>query len=129
MKGLIYYDDKTDASEDYIKVTTESIDLPKQVKKLPTVLSITEVDKLLDTLNTSSPLETRNKAMIELAYASGLRVSELVGLKLSDKFKIWSICEILSFKSLLYSSFTFINSHLPFGGYISDVILIISSML
>jgi integrase/recombinase XerD len=63
---------------------TESIDLPKQVKKLPTVLSITEVDKLLDTLNTSSPLETRNKAMIELTYASGLRVSELVELKLSD---------------------------------------------
>lgn len=61
-----------------------TVDLPKQVKKLPTVLSIKEVDMLLDTLNTETPLETRNKAMIELAYASGLRVSELVGLKLSD---------------------------------------------
>ena len=63
---------------------SESIDLPKQVKKLPTVLTIEEVDRLLDTLNNDTPLETRNKAMIELAYASGLRVSELVDLKLSD---------------------------------------------
>ena len=39
---------------------------------------------LLNTLNTSSPIEIRNKAMIELAYASGLRVSELVNLKLGD---------------------------------------------
>ena len=61
-----------------------TVDLPKQVKKLPTVLSIKEVDMLLETLNTETPLEIRNKAMIELAYASGLRVSELVGLKLSD---------------------------------------------
>lgn len=63
---------------------TTSIDLPKQVKKLPTVLSIEEVDLLLNTLNTDTPLETRNKAMIELTYASGLRVSELVDLKISD---------------------------------------------
>lgn len=63
---------------------TSSIDLPKQVKKLPTVLSIEEVDRLLDTLNTTTPIETRNKAMIELTYASGLRVSELVDLKLED---------------------------------------------
>lgn len=61
-----------------------TIDLPKQTKKLPTVLSIEEVDSLLNTLNTSTPLESRNKAMIELTYASGLRVSELVSLKLSD---------------------------------------------
>ena len=71
--------------EKYVTVNiTTSIDLPKQVKKLPTVLSVEEVDLLLNTLNTETPLETRNKAMIELAYASGLRVSELVDLKLSD---------------------------------------------
>lgn len=61
-----------------------SIDLPKQVKKLPTVLSVEEVDLLLNTLNNDTPLESRNKAMIELAYASGLRVTELVSLKLAD---------------------------------------------
>lgn len=71
--------------EKYVSVNiTTSIDLPKQVKKLPTVLSIEEVDMLLNTLNTDTPLETRNKAMIELTYASGLRVSELIDLKLSD---------------------------------------------
>ncbi len=71
--------------EKYVSVNiTTSIDLPKQVKKLPTVLSIEEVDLLLNTLNTETPLETRNKAMIELTYASGLRVSELIDLKLSD---------------------------------------------
>ena len=71
--------------EKYVNVNiTTSIDLPKQVKKLPTVLSVEEVDLLLNTLNTDTPLEIRNKAMIELAYASGLRVSELVNLKLSD---------------------------------------------
>ena len=71
--------------EKYVKTNiTDSIDLPKQIKKLPTILSIAEVDRLLDTLNTETPLETRNKAMIELAYASGLRVSELVELKLAD---------------------------------------------
>lgn len=71
--------------EKYVSSNIASaIDLPKQTKKLPTVLSIEEVDLLLNTLNTSTPLESRNKAMIELTYASGLRVSELVSLKLSD---------------------------------------------
>ena len=71
--------------EKYVTINVaNTVDLPKQVKKLPTVLSIKEVDMLLDTLNTETPLEIRNKAMIELAYASGLRVSELVDLKLSD---------------------------------------------
>ncbi len=62
----------------------KAIDLPKQIKKVPTVLSIEEVDMLLNSLNSATPLEIRNKAMIELAYASGLRVSELVNLKLGD---------------------------------------------
>ena len=63
---------------------TSAIDLPKQVKKLPTVLSVEEVDMLLNSLTNNTPIESRNKAMIELAYASGLRVSELVGLTLPD---------------------------------------------
>lgn len=71
--------------EKYVSTNiSTSIDLPKQVKKLPTILSIDEVDKLLATLKNDTPIESRNKAMIELAYASGLRVSELVNLHLSD---------------------------------------------
>lgn len=57
---------------------------PKKEKKLPTVLSVEEVEMLLSVFNDSEPLEIRNKAMIELTYSSGLRVSELVNLKLSD---------------------------------------------
>lgn len=57
---------------------------PKLDKKLPTVLSVEEVIKLLDSLDDSTPIHHRNKAMIEMVYGTGLRVSELVGLKLQD---------------------------------------------
>lgn len=57
---------------------------PKLDKKLPTVLSVEEVMKLLDTLDDSTPYNLRNQAMIELVYATGLRVSELVNLKLQN---------------------------------------------
>jgi len=57
---------------------------PKQEKKLPTVLSIEEVDLILNSFDLDNPLDFRNKAMVELTYASGLRVSELVNLKLGD---------------------------------------------
>lgn len=58
---------------------------PKQEKKLPVVLSIEEIDMLLGAFdNISSPLELRNKTMIELTYSCGLRVSELVNMRLGD---------------------------------------------
>ena len=59
------------------------IDIPHFYKKLPNVLSIEEVDKLLD-IKLENEFDYRNKAMIELMYGTGLRVSELVGLKLND---------------------------------------------
>lgn len=72
-------------SENYTKVNiTKNIDSPKQAKKLPQILSIEEVDMLLNSLSIDTPIEARNKAMIELTYASGLRVSELVNLKITD---------------------------------------------
>ena len=57
---------------------------PKKEKKLPTVLSIEEVEMLLSVLSEDNAIEIRNKTMIELTYSSGLRVSELINLKLSD---------------------------------------------
>lgn len=54
--------------------------------KLPTVLSVSEVASLLSVIDVSTANGTRNKAMIELLYSCGLRVSELIGLKLSDLF-------------------------------------------
>ncbi|MDD4001102.1 MAG: tyrosine recombinase, partial [Bacilli bacterium] len=71
--------------EKYIsRNVTKLISAPKQEKKLPIVLSIEEVDLLLNSLSTNTPLEIRNKAMIETMYSSGLRVSELIGLKLEN---------------------------------------------
>lgn len=61
----------------------DSIDTPKLTKSLPKVLSIEEVLLLLD-IKTENDFDYRNKAMLELIYATGLRVSELINLKLSD---------------------------------------------
>ena len=60
------------------------IDLPKTSLRLPDVLSIDEVDSLLGTPDTGKPIGARDAAMLELLYAAGLRVSELVNLKLQD---------------------------------------------
>ncbi|MBC8433752.1 MAG: site-specific tyrosine recombinase XerD [Desulfobacterales bacterium] len=60
------------------------IDLPKSGLKLPDVLSVSEIKLLLGTPDTQTPLGLRNAAMIELLYAAGLRVSELVNLKFLD---------------------------------------------
>lgn len=57
---------------------------PKLWQKLPRVLSETEVEALLAAPDAAKPLGLRDRAMIELLYASGLRVSELVGLTLSQ---------------------------------------------
>lgn len=59
------------------------IETPKQGRLLPDVLSLEEVDKLLE-IKVDSPLGIRNKAMLELLYATGLRVSELIELELAD---------------------------------------------
>jgi integrase/recombinase XerD len=60
------------------------IDLPKSGLKLPDVLTISEITLLLKIPDTKTALGLRNAAMIELLYAAGLRVSELVNLKLLD---------------------------------------------
>lgn len=59
------------------------IETPKKERKLPSVLSSKDVEKLL-VINGRTPLEIRNKAMLEMLYATGLRVSELISLKVSD---------------------------------------------
>ncbi|WP_435549695.1 site-specific tyrosine recombinase [Desulfobacterium sp. N47] len=63
---------------------TRVIDLPKSGFYLPNVLTQDEVKSLLSVPDVSKPAGLRDSAMIELLYAAGLRVSELVGLKLFD---------------------------------------------
>lgn len=60
------------------------IETPKAERKLPKVLSMGEVEALLDTPAANEPFGIRDKAMLELLYATGIRVSELVNLDLSD---------------------------------------------
>ena len=60
------------------------VDLPKLSFKLPDVLAVDEVSQLLNTPDTSKPVGERDAAMLELLYAAGLRVSELVNLKLQN---------------------------------------------
>lgn len=62
----------------------ELLHAPKVEKKAPVILTVDEVTRLLDQPSCKNPKEIRDKAMLELLYATGIRVSELIGLKLSD---------------------------------------------
>ncbi len=73
--------------QNYIKENPmEKVSSPKLKKGLPLVLSVTEVDSILSRPDTSNMLGLRDKALLELLYACGVRVSELLGLKVSDLF-------------------------------------------
>lgn len=65
---------------------TELLESPKVGKHLPEVLSEEEIDAIESTLDLSLPEERRDRAIIEVLYSCGLRVSELCGLLLSDLF-------------------------------------------
>jgi integrase/recombinase XerD len=63
---------------------SERIESPKRWRTLPTVLTVLDVERLLAAPNTDEPLAIRDRALLEFAYATGVRVSELVGLTLQD---------------------------------------------
>lgn len=62
---------------------TMGLETPKSEKKLPNVMTIDEVETLLESPDTSVPSGVRDKAMLELLYATGIRVSELIELDVS----------------------------------------------
>ncbi|WP_430424646.1 site-specific tyrosine recombinase XerD [Maribacter litoralis] len=73
--------------EDYRKDNPlDLIESPKIGRKLPDTLSETEIDNLINAIDLSTPEGERNRAMLETLYGCGLRVSELIGLKISDLF-------------------------------------------
>jgi len=59
-------------------------DLPRQTRLLPHVLAVEEVDRLLETQSDATPTGLRNRALLELLYAAGLRISEALGLDRED---------------------------------------------
>lgn len=73
--------------EDMIKIDpSELLESPKIQRKLPDTLSYAEINKLIDVIDVSKPEGARNKAILEVLYGSGLRVSELTELKLSNLY-------------------------------------------
>lgn len=75
------------SSNFYIKKDpTERVSSAKIVRKLPAVLSFNEIEMILDKPNVGDKLGLRDKSILELLYSSGLRVSELIGLKIVDLF-------------------------------------------
>ncbi len=73
--------------EEYRKINPlELIESPKIGRKLPDTLSIEEIDLLIATIDLSKPQGERNRSIIETLYGCGLRVSELINLKISDLF-------------------------------------------
>lgn len=71
--------------EDILKIDPSAlVDTPKLGRKLPDTLSLDEINIMLDSIDVSTPEGVRNKAILETLYACGLRVTELVNLKISD---------------------------------------------
>ncbi|TKC09484.1 site-specific tyrosine recombinase XerD [Pedobacter frigoris] len=66
---------------------TELLEAPRLARKLPDTLNIHEINRLIDAIDASKPDGVRSKAIIEVLYSCGLRVSELVGLRLSNIFE------------------------------------------
>lgn len=62
---------------------TELLEAPKMRRKLPEVLAFSEIEAIIGSIDLSTPEGTRNRAILETMYSCGLRVSELVNLKLS----------------------------------------------
>ena len=81
MKAFFHYMEKQHRiNED----PTEKLKAPKIEKKMPAILTTDEVTLLLEQPCGNSPKELRDRAMLELLYATGIRVTELISLKVSD---------------------------------------------
>jgi len=74
---------------------TELIESPQLTKKIPSVLSIDEVQAVLDSVDLSTDHGTRNRAILEVLYACGLRVTELTELRISNLYKDIGFIKVL----------------------------------
>ncbi|MCO5248844.1 MAG: tyrosine recombinase XerD [Chitinophagales bacterium] len=82
--------------EEYVEASpVDLIDAPKLMRKLPAVLSVEEIDAMIFSLDLSIPEQVRNKAIVEVLYSCGLRVSELAGLQISNIYKEEGIIRVV----------------------------------
>lgn len=82
--------------EDMIKKDpTALLEGPRLGSKLPEVLTVVEIDRMLEKIDLSKPQGRRNKAMLETLYSCGLRVTELVGLQISGIFRAEGFIRII----------------------------------
>jgi integrase/recombinase XerD len=65
---------------------SEGLEMPKIGRKLPEILDVSEIDKMMEMIDCSKPEGQRNRALLETLYSCGLRVSELVNLRFEDCF-------------------------------------------
>ena len=75
---------KYQSNELEIEDVAQNIKKPKKEEKLPTILTVEEIDMMFNTIKTNEPLDLRNRCMLEFLYGSGLRISELLDLKTSN---------------------------------------------
>jgi len=82
--------------EDIITINpVELIEAPKIGQKLPVFLNIKEIDAILEGMDLSKPENQRNRAIVETLYSCGLRVSELINLKMSQVYKEDSFIKVI----------------------------------
>jgi integrase/recombinase XerD len=77
------------------KDPTALLEGPRLGSKLPEVLTVAEIDRMLDKIDLSKPQGRRNKAMLEILYSCGLRVTELVGLQISGIFRMEGFIRVI----------------------------------
>ena len=82
---LVSYLEENEITSNPIKIDKD-IESPKIGRKLPDTLSENEINRLIAAIDLSKPEGERNRAMLETLYGCGLRVSELIGLKISDLY-------------------------------------------
>ena len=62
----------------------EGLELPKQTKRIPEILTFDEIERILSAIDVSNPLGLRDRALLEFMYATGARISETIGIKATD---------------------------------------------
>ena len=101
--------------EHIITTQLKKFDKPKGAKKLPVCISIEEVEALLDAPDIKKPEGLRDRALLEVMYSSGLRVSELLGLRISQINFQKGIIKIIGKGSK--------ERHVPIGDYALEYLL------